>query len=218
MLVDAPLLQQVTQSLTLPLLLAAVIAAVPLATRTARLLVAALALCALGDLLPVFTPWPRPAATTLFLLALLVYACALAPLWSRGPDGLRLLLAIPYGAVVVGLLIACLDGAGGLLPLLMAYALALALVAFLAAGVNPLTWVGGTLLLFSSSVLGMAWFLPGAWLPLADIWVMLSYFLGEALMVAGLLRTIPRRRWDAPASDSAGARLIITDSQELIGL
>ncbi|WP_227487945.1 lysoplasmalogenase family protein [Brachybacterium subflavum] len=199
----------VTKALLAPALIVAVLSALSLTHRMAKRLTFALALAFLADIAPGFTPWAHGATSVLFLLALVVYAATLAPYWLRELDGLHLLLAIPYGGVVIGLFLACAGGAGSLLPLLVVYALVLAAVAFLSAGVNPLTWIGGTLLLLSSSVLGMSWFLPGAWIPESDLWVMGSYIAGNALLVLGLLRTVPARRW-AP-QPSSGASLVIIE-------
>lgn len=198
-----------TKALLAPALIVAVLSALSLTQRMAKRLTFALALAFLADIAPGFTPWAHGATSVLFLLALVVYAATLAPYWLRELDGLHLLLAIPYGGVVIGLFLACAGGAGSLLPLLVVYALVLAAVAFLSAGVNPLTWIGGTLLLLSSSVLGMSWFLPGAWIPESDLWVMGSYIAGNALLVLGLLRTVPARRW-AP-QPSSGASLVIIE-------
>ena len=167
-----------------------------------------------GDTLPLFTPGSeRAVAAALFLGAVGGYAIALAPMWLRTVDGLRLLLAVPYAAVILGLVIACGDGAGHLRPLVLAYAVTLALMAFLAAGVNALTWVGGTLLLMSSSVLGMSWFLPGAWVPHAEMWVMLAYFAGHAALVAGILRAVAvqPRRAGRDVDGFGGATLVIVE-------
>jgi hypothetical protein len=206
--VDAEILARATKALLAPMLIVVVLSALPLHQRTARRLTLALSLAFLGDVVPGFTPWTHGAASVLFLLALIVYAITLAPHWVRELDGLHLLLAIPYGGVVIGLFLACAGGAGPPLPLLVVYALVLAAVAFLSAGVNPLTWIGGTLLLLSSSVLGMSWFLPGAWIPESDLWVMGSYLSGQALLVLGLLRTVTARRW---APQPSGASLVIIE-------
>ncbi|PWH07532.1 hypothetical protein DEO23_02575 [Brachybacterium endophyticum] len=205
---NLPGLALATKALIAPLLIVVVLSALPRRQPTARWLTLALVLAFLNDVVPGFTPWSHGLDPLLFMLALAVYAITLAPHWVRELDGLHLLLAIPYGGVVIGLFLACAGGAGPLLPLLVVYAIVLAAVAFLSAGVNPLTWIGGTLLLFSSSVLGMSWFLPGAWIPQSDLWVMGSYLTGQALLVLGILRTVSARRW---APEPAGASLVIVE-------
>lgn len=169
-----------------------------------------------GDTLPPFLPASgRLTASLFFLVAMLAYAIALGPLWVRSRDSLRMLLAIPYASVVIGLFVACRDGAGDLAGPVGLYALLLAAMAFLAAGVSALTWVGGTLLLLSSSVLGMAWFLPGAWVPHHELWVMASYFAGHGLLLAGIAQAAPQipraRRTSRP--ELGGATLVIVESE-----
>jgi uncharacterized membrane protein YhhN len=110
---------------------------------------------------------------------------------------------------VIGLFVACADGAGPLLPVVAAYALALATMAFLSAGGNGLTWTGGTLFLLSSSLLGMDWFLPGASIAFSTELVMLTYLVGHALLIAGMVRAMPRHRWSVAAP---GAALVILES------
>ncbi|WP_341854645.1 lysoplasmalogenase family protein [Brachybacterium sp. GPGPB12] len=134
-----------------------------------------------------------------FLGALICYSAALVPLWTRSRDSMRIALAIPYGAVVIGLFVACADGAGSLSPMVAAYAVALATMAFLSAGGNGLTWTGGTLFLLSSSLLGMDWFLSGATIAFSTELVMLTYLVGHALLVAGLVKAMPRHRWTVAA-------------------
>lgn len=199
MLTGATGLTQVTQPMANPILAFAVLVAASRPCRTSVLTMLALACAWMGDLLPPFVPWldERVIPTASFLGALLLFTAALVPLWMRNRDPLRYALVIPYGAVVVGLFLAFAKGAGPLLPLLAAYAVALAVMAFFASGVNALTWTGCTLFMLSNALLGMVWFLPGAWLPQASVAVMATYFLGQGLLVGGLVRMIRTRRWSA---------------------
>ena len=209
-LAEADMLRRLTQPLFAPLLLAVLLTAAPHRSRTTTLLIAGL-LCAWGgDTLGQLLPQAMQLVTVLgFLGALVFYAIALAPLWARTRDAMRIALAIPYGAVVVGLFVACADGAGPLLAVVAAYALALAAMAFLSAGGNGLTWSGGTLFLLSSSLLAMDWFLPGASISYSTALVMLTYTVGHALLIAGMIRTQPGRRW---TSCRPGAALVIVES------
>lgn len=205
----AEVLQRVTQPLFAPILLAILLLSAAPRHRTTALMGAGLFFALTGDTLPQFLPSAlRPAAALFFLLALLFYCLALAPLWARTRDTLRIALAIPYGGVVIGLFVACADGAGNLVPLVAAYAVTLATMAFLSAGVNGLTWTGGTLFLLSSSLLAMDWFLPGAAIAYSTLLVMATYTLGHALLVAGVMQTLPRRRW---APQPVGAELVIVE-------
>ncbi|ASK66313.1 hypothetical protein CFK39_11330 [Brachybacterium avium] len=208
-LTDADMLRRLSQPLFAPLLLAVLLTAAPHRSRTTTLLIGGLLCAWAGDTLGQLLPQSAQLVTAAgFLGALIFYAAALAPLWLRTRDGMRIALAIPYGAVVVGLFVACADGAGSLLPVVAAYAVALAVMAFLSAGGNGLTWSGGTLFLLSSSLLAMDWFLPGASIAFSTELVMITYTVGHALLVAGMIRLMPRRRWSACAP---GAALVIVE-------
>lgn len=207
---DSEMLRRISQPLFAPLLLAVLLTAAPQRSRTTTLLTAGLLCAWAGDALGQLLPQRMQLVTALgFLGALIFYAAALAPLWARSRDPLRIALAIPYGAVVVGLFVACADGAGPLLWVVAAYAVALAAMAFLSSGGNGLTWSGGTLFLLSSSLLAMDWFLPGASIAYSTELVMLTYTVGHALLIAGMIRLMPRRRWTACAP---GANLVIVES------
>lgn len=210
LLTGAEMVQRSTQPLFAPLLIAALVTALPRRTRTSTLTLLGLLFAWAGDSLAQLAPENVQLISVLcFLLALVCYATALAPLWNRTRDPMRIALAIPYGAVVVGLFVACADGAGSLLFVVAAYALALAVTAFLSAGGNGLTWSGGTLFLLSSSLLAMDWFLPGASIAYSTELVMLTYTLGHALLIAGMIRLMPRRRW---TTCTPGAALVIVES------
>jgi uncharacterized membrane protein YhhN len=209
LLAEAEMLRRVTQPLFAPLLMAVLLTAVPRRSRTVTLLLAGLLCAWAGDTLGQLLPDLVQAVTVGgFLGALIFYSAALAPLWARTRDAMRIALAIPYGAVVIGLFVACADGAGPLLPAVAAYAVALATMAFLSAGGNGLTWTGGTLFLLSSSLLAMDWFLPGASIAFSTVLVMLTYTVGHALLIAGMISMLPRR--SSPAC-SPGAALMIVE-------
>jgi uncharacterized membrane protein YhhN len=204
------MLARLTQPLFAPVLIAVLLTAAPGRSRTATLMLGGLAFAWIGDSvgqLPV--PGGEMLSILGFLGALLCYSAALAPLWVRSRDPMRIALAIPYGGVVIGLFVACADGAGHLLPVVAAYAVALATMAFLSAGGTSLTWTGGTLFLLSSSPLGMDWFLPGASIDFSTELVMLTYLVGHALLIAGLIRAMPQHRWSVAAP---GAALVILES------
>ncbi|MBM7499484.1 putative membrane protein YhhN [Brachybacterium muris] len=209
LLAGGGMVQRVTQPMFALLLMAIILVSAPLRNRTVALIIAGLFFAWLGDTLPPFLPDAlRPGAVVMFLMALVLYCVALAPLWARNRDPLRLALAIPYAGVVIGLFVACADGAGEMMPLVALYAIVLAAMAFLSSGGNGLTWMGGTLFLLSSSLLAMDWFLPGAAILLSTVWVMLTYALGQAFLVAGILRMVPSRECEVPA---LGAELVIVE-------
>lgn len=210
LLTGSEMIQRTTQPLFAPLLIAVMLTAIPYRTRTSALVVAGLLFAWAGDSLSQFAPDTAQLLSVLcFLAALVCYAAALFPMWNRSRDPLRIALAIPYGGVVIGLFVACADGAGSLLPAVAAYALALATMAYLSSGGNGLTWTGGTLFLLSSSMLAMDWFLPGASIVYSGVWVMFTYTVGQALLVAGMIQTIPARRW---TPSRAGAALVIIEN------
>lgn len=199
-----------TQPLIAPLLLVVLISRTRTSSRTLVLTVVALVLSWCGDTFPKLDPGEsRMLAAGLFLAALIVYCVALGPLWWRSRDRYRMLLAIPYGGVVIGLFLACVDGVGPMLPIAVLYALALATTAFFAAGVNSAAWVGGALFLMSSSILAMSWFLPGAWIPHASFFVMLAYIGGQGFLVLGIGQALAETE---PAPTHAGATLVILES------
>ena len=206
----AEMVQRVSQPLLAPVLAAAVLTAAPRMQRTTLLTLGGLLAAWMGDTLGQLAPGAIHQISPIsFLVALVCYAAALLPQWARSRDPMRLALAIPYGGVVIGLFVACADGAGSQLPLVAAYAVILGITAFIAAGGNALTWIGGTLFLVSSSVLAMDWFLPGAAIPFSAVWVMITYIAGHGVVVAGIVQLLPSRRW-SPAP--AGAQLVIVES------
>ncbi|WP_010533677.1 lysoplasmalogenase family protein [Brachybacterium squillarum] len=194
---DLAVLQRTTQMMLAPVLLAALLTAAPRLTRITTFMAIGLISATAGDSLSQVAPEAvQQISAEFFLLAIICYSVALMPLWRTNRDPLRLALAIPYGAVVIGLFLACADGAGPLLPLVAAYAIALATMAFLSSGGNGMTWTGGTLFLLSSSVLAMTWFLPGASIGYSTVWVMFTYIVGQAMLVGGVIQLLPERRWE----------------------
>lgn len=204
-------LQQVGQPLAATALVIAYVATVRAWVPTTILTGVGVVLAWAGDTLPPHLPFDaRLSAGAAFLAAVCAYSAALVPGWLHQRDGLRTLLAVPYAGVVIGLVVACQGGAGRLAVPMLVYAVALTLMAFLASGVNSLTWIGGTMFLLSSSVLGMSWFLPGASVPHIDTWVMASYFLGHAFLISGVLQAAPAPR-PRSCPEPAGARLVILE-------
>lgn len=203
-MMEADVAQRLTQPLFAPILIAVLLTAAPQRSRTTTLLLGGLLCAWAGDTLGQLMPGAVQLLTVFgFLGALVFYSAALAPIWARSRDAMRIALAIPYAGVVIGLFVACADGAGPLLPAVAAYAVALATMAFLSAGGNGLTWTGGTLFLTSSSLLAMDWFLPGASIAYSTELVMLTYAVGHGLLIAGMIQALPRRRWTASAPSAA---------------
>lgn len=206
---SAETLQRLTQPLFAPLLLAALLTAVTRVDRTTVMLAIGLLAATAGDSTgQIFPAQQREITVVTFLVSMCCYSAALLPLWRRHRDGLRIALAIPYGAVVIGLFVACADGAGDMMPVLAVYAVALAVMVFLAAGAGTLTWIGGTLFLVSNSLLAIDWFLPGASVEGSTVLVMATYLIGHALIIAGMIRSMPQLRW---MHRPAGAWLVVAD-------
>lgn len=195
----------------------------PFRVQSVRILtLAALAAATVGNAAGLIAPeGPRGLTITALFTAVLLYTAMLVPLWLATADALRLLLALPYGAVVVGLIALASGRNDELMPLATTYVIAIGLCAYLGSGVNALTWMGGTLLLLASSAMGMQWFLPGAVVPGSDLLVIVAYYAGQGLIVAGLMATFPvlcrhERRRQRAARDQAenrraGAYLIVSE-------
>src|SRR5699024_10100710 len=164
-------------------------------SRTVVLILVGLGCATLGDTLSQLNPGAvQQISAAFFLLALIFYAATLLPLWNRNRDPMRIALAIPYGGVVIGLFVAFADDAGGMLPLVAAYAVTLATLAVLAAGGTGLTRTAATLFLLNSPLLAMEWFRPGAAIGRSQGGAMLASTLGAGLQLAGTTHTIPTRR------------------------
>lgn len=191
-------------------LLAAFVLTVRRRSRPLLLTAAALALSAIAIMpldvapaAPLLPGAPEPLAALAATAMLLVYIAVLVPLWRRRRDGLRVLLAVPYAGMVIAVVAACADGAGPLLPAIIVYAIALTVMAFLAAGINALTWAGGTLLLVGDALLATSWFLPGAWVPASGLAVGAAAFAAPVLLVLGIARADaedPERAAPAPST------------------
>ncbi|MFT4259597.1 lysoplasmalogenase family protein [Microbacterium sp.] len=84
--------------------------------------------------------------------------------------------------------------AGGLLVALALYGLVLGGTAATSARARPLTIAGGAFFLVSDSILAFQIFLPAAVTPWGSPAVMLTYTLGQGLIVAGALGSARARR------------------------
>ena len=163
--------------------------------RLVRLTLVALGFSWLGDTAPDVVGDDLGFVTMLgfFLLAHVAYLVAFWPLRRDGAVGRRPLLALPYLAVLVALLVACAPGTGALLVPTIVYGVALTGVAVLAT-FDPLAAVGGVLFLVSDSLIALNAFVAGYALPGHGFWVMLTYVAAQALLAAGVLRTARRTR------------------------
>lgn len=188
---DFRLLADITQSLLMPLLI------VTLLVGTARprrrlmwLIVAALFFSWLGDLLPRFVSGDAGFLTMVgcFLIAQIWYIAAFLPFQRRSV--LRQpLLALPYVAAFALLVAFCFDGAGMLLVPVVIYGVALTLMAMLSNGLGIIAGVGGAVFFVSDAMIALRSFAELA-PPASGFWIMLTYLLGQALIIVGVLRRV----------------------------
>ncbi len=126
-----------------------------------------------------------------FGLAHLAYiALYRGPLRTRGVPWWGILLAIAWWIALVALLSPTL---GGLLVPVALYGLVLGAAAATALGTTRLIAIGAGVFLVSDTLLGLDRFLPGFSFEGIDLLIMLTYCLGQGLIIAGVV-TVARRR------------------------
>ncbi|MGC5616694.1 lysoplasmalogenase family protein [Georgenia sp. Z1491] len=189
------ILREVTQPLILPPLLLAVLALTPAPrSRTTSWALAALALSWGGDLVPRFLDVGGfEAMLVLFLLA---HVCWLIALWPRRrstPVWSSPALVLPFLGYGVVLVILCAQGAGSLLPAVVAYAAAIIGTALLAPALGTAAAVGALVYIVSDSLLALRTF-AGLDLPGHGMWVMATYVAAQVLLAAGVVRVQGRER------------------------
>ena len=191
-LLDADGAANVTQWFLMPLLALTLWLAADgvRAARLVRLTLVALGFSWLGDTAPDVVGEDLAFVTMLgfFLVAHVAYLVAFWPLRRDGVVVRRPLLALPYLAAFVTLVVACAPGTGALLVPTIVYGAALTAVALLAT-FTPLAAVGGALFLVSDSLIALNAFVDGYALPGHGFWVLLTYTAAQALLAAGALRT-----------------------------
>ncbi len=126
-----------------------------------------------------------------FGLAHLAYITLyLGPLRTRRVPWWGILLAVVWWVALVALLMPSL---GGLLVPVVLYGLVLGGAAATALGTTRLIAVGAAVFLVSDTLLGLDRFLPGFSFDGVDLLIMLTYCLGQGLIIAGVV-TVARRR------------------------
>jgi len=152
-----------------------------------RLTLVALGFSWLGDVVPNLVPDDVSFLVMVgfFLVAQVAYIGAFAPRFRGGPLRRRPVLALPYVAAFVLLLLACVPGAGGLVAPAVVYGACLVTMAALATGV--VATIGGAVFLVSDTLIALGAFAPWFDLPQADLAVMLTYIVGQILLVSGVL-------------------------------
>lgn len=104
------------------------------------------------------------------------------------------LWALAYAAWWVAMILVLGPHTGGLLIAVAVYGLVLGGTATLAARCTPAVAVGGAFFLMSDTILAFQLFLPDSVAPWGSPTVMLTYTLGQGLIVAGALAALTRRR------------------------
>ncbi|WP_338749235.1 lysoplasmalogenase [Janibacter alittae] len=151
-----------------------------------RLVGLALGLSWLGDTLPRFAVDGSDLGFGLmlgaFFLAQLAYVAAFLPFASRSIIRRRPALLAPY-VVLLGVIVAVsASGAGALFPAVLLYGLVIVGMAVLATGIDAVATTGAALFLVSDGLIALSAF-ASLELPLHGFWVMLTYVLGQALIV-----------------------------------
>lgn len=121
-----------------------------------------------------------------FLLAQIAYVVAFSPRAARSVVRTRPAWLVVYGVVLIGLIATCAPHAETLLVPVAVYGGVLTAMAVLATGLGPLGAAGGAVFLVSDALIALGRFVPGWDLPGQDVWVMLTYTVGQALLVAAV--------------------------------
>jgi uncharacterized membrane protein YhhN len=201
-------LADVTQALLMPLLAGALwLETSAPRGRLVSMTLVALVLSWLGDTAPKLVGGDAAflVMVGLFLLAQVAYITAFLPYRATSVLHVGRPLLLGYGAAVVGLVAACVPGAGDLLVPVLLYGACLGAMAVLSTGVNRTTAVGGALFLVSDGLIALDVFVPAFDLPGQGFWVMATYVAAQALIVAGVLE---RHRADAAAPEAAAVRAV----------
>lgn len=158
-------------------------------SRLELLVLVALAFSWVGDTLPALFAGDAAFLAMVggFLCAQIVYVVAFWPFRGQSVLHRPVVLAV-YVALAVGLIALCLPGApGGMAGAVVVYGVCLAAMAVLATGVHRIAGVGALVFLFSDAMIAFGaftdWFAP----PASGFWVMVTYVVGQALIVVGVL-------------------------------
>ncbi|QNH95651.1 lysoplasmalogenase [Corynebacterium anserum] len=143
----------------------------------------------LGDTVPRFLEGDASFMAMIggFFVAQVFYAVAFWP--YRGASLLRRpTFLLPYAGAAIVVVGVCWSGAGALLPAVIAYVLVILTMAILASGLGRIATLGGVLFLLSDSLIAFRSF-TDATLPTHGFLVMLTYILGQGLLVWAVIRT-----------------------------
>lgn len=196
------LVSSASQILLMPTLAGVLAAARPQRTRLNDLVLVALGASWLGDSVPRFLA-DDPGFLSMvgcFLVAQVAYIAGFLPHRAQSAPWTQWPARWPYLAAFAGLVGWCLPGAGTLAPPVILYGAALTTMALLSPGVSTLAGVGGAIFMASDGLIALHAF-ADLTLPVHDFWVMLTYLIGQALIVAAVIT-----HEDEPASSPAAGR------------
>lgn len=184
-LMGSGFVQTATKPLLMPALLGWAVTAMP-PGRFRVLLLIALVWSWLGDLglMPDGETWFLLGLGA-FLVAQLTYATAFWPFRTQSLLA-RPVTALPYGVVLVGLLVVLWGDLGDLRIPVIVYATVIVSMAVLATGLNRATAIGAGLFVVSDALIALHSLTGTLRLPAHGFWVMLTYLAAQALLAQGI--------------------------------
>ena len=173
-------------------------------SRLVRLTLVALGFSWLGDTAPDLADGDAAflVMVGLFLCAQITYTIAFWP-YRAGSVLRRPLALVPYGPPRRALAGAGAPEAREALVPVVVYGVCLVTMAVVATGVDRLAAVGGAVFLLSDALIALNAFAPWYDLPGHGFWVMLTYVVGQVLLVLGVLRR--ERAAVVPVAEKGGA-------------
>lgn len=180
--------ESATQILLMPALAAVLTTSTATPTRLSRIVLIALGASWLGDSVPRFLAGDPGflAMVGCFLVVQVAYIVGFAPYRSKSVPWCEWRCRLPYLAAFAGLIAWCVPSAGVLAPPVILYGGALTIMALLAPGLSATAGLGGALFMASDGLIALHAF-PGVTLPAHDFWVMLTYLVGQGLIVAAVI-------------------------------
>ncbi|MHA7224689.1 lysoplasmalogenase family protein [Glutamicibacter soli] len=188
LLAPGQLLGEVTQVLLMPMLGGYVLGCTP-ARRSSlvRLALVAVFFSWLGDSIPrVLHGDPGFLSMVGSFLMAQVFYIVLLRRWWRSSVLRRPVWLLPYLLVLAGLVVLCAPSADALLVPVVVYGLALVTMAVLSTGTGLKGGLGGAIFFFSDSLIALRSF-TDIDVPAQDFWIMLTYILGQFLLVSAIL-------------------------------
>jgi uncharacterized membrane protein YhhN len=203
---DLEALYLLTKPLLMPLLLGFLVASAPLEGRLLRATAAALVWSWLGDLalMPEGDVWFLLGLLA-FLLAHVCYLVGFATTYAGGPVDDNVLLLVPYAAWFLLLLVVLGPDLGAMLVPVAVYGVVLCAMAALATGVNATTAVGAVVFVVSDSILAATALTDRFAFDGDGAVVMLTYCLGQLLIVLGVLAASTSPRVTGPVTTTPPA-------------